>query len=62
MTKTEKAGFDSMVRKIIYNCRKQMYPLKNSKSGAFYVMIPLTDLLREINVFKNTYLDKKGKL
>lgn len=59
MTKREKQDFDSMLLRILHDTRKQLYPLKNSKSGVNYVMIPLTDILREINTFRTTHLNKR---
>jgi hypothetical protein len=58
MTKSEKAQFDSMVRRIAHDIRRKFATLSD-KSGTNYVMVPLQDVLSEINTFTNSIKSKK---
>ena len=61
MTKTEQIYFDSMMLKIIHDSRKQFSYYKEGKSRHKYVMIPLEDVLRELNCFRNSIKPPKKR-
>lgn len=62
MTKAERSAWDSMVKRIVYDSRKQLSLYKEGKSGVHYVMLPLTDVIGELNSFTNTFkITRKNK-
>lgn len=58
MTKFEESLFDNMYLRIVHDTRKKMMQYE---SGTTYVMIPLTDIIREMTAFKNSLPKKKAK-
>ncbi len=61
MTKTEQNLFDSMVKKIAYDIRRELSYYKDGKSGTHYVMVPLSDVLSEIRIFTNSIKQTKKR-